>query len=95
MFGLAKDERPLECRQKYCPFSLKAHLCVLYHQVSRRQNHGYKRCREEHFNNRDAAIIAAEDPGKRVGVEDTESPGCANSQAAMILVERHKVQRWA
>jgi len=50
-----------------------AYLGVLDDEMSWREDEGDKRRREKHFNDGDAAVIAAEDLGERVGVIDAET----------------------
>ena len=51
------------------------------------QDEGDKGCREEHLDDGDVAIIAAEDLGEGIGVIDAETLGGAFSvRAALVLV---------
>lgn len=82
----ANDGSPLvqhEHISKACPAGSwgwdwwRAHFCVLDDEVSRRKHKGNEGSREKHLNDRDIAIIAAKDLGKRVGVVDTKALGGA------------------
>lgn len=52
--------------------------------MARRENQGDERCGEEHFDNRDIAVIAAEYPRKRIRVVDAEAFGCACEQPVSL-----------
>lgn len=52
-------------------------LRVLYDQVPRREDEGDERGREEHLDDANVAVIAAEDAGEGIGVKDAEALGCA------------------
>jgi hypothetical protein len=70
----------------------RTHLSVLYYQVPGRENQSDKRSREEHFDNRDMAIVAVEDLGKGIGVEDAEAFCSGDSKTAVVLIERDEVE---
>lgn len=63
---------------------LGTYLCVLDDEMARREYQGDKRCREEHFDNRDVAVIAAEYPRERIRVVDAEAFGCACEQPVSL-----------
>ena len=56
---------------------LGTYLCVLDDEMARREDQGDERCREEHFDNGDIAVIAAEYSRKWIRVVDAEAFGCA------------------
>ena len=49
---------------------------------------------EEHLDNSDVAIVAAEYPGEGIGVVDAKALRGTDSQAAVVLVEGDEVETW-
>jgi hypothetical protein len=63
--------------------------------MSGRKDQGNERSGKEHLDDGDIAVITVEDLGEGIGVVDSKALGCANSQATVVLVECHKVERRA
>lgn len=57
-----------------------------------REDEGDKRSREEHLDDGNVAVIAAEYSREWIGVIDSKALGCSNGQAAVILIEGNKVE---
>ncbi|TFB00639.1 hypothetical protein CCMA1212_007092 [Trichoderma ghanense] len=70
--------------------------------MARREDQGDERCGEEHFDDGDIAVIAAEYPRKRIRVVDAEAFGCACEQPVSLSLpgppeegRAHRPTAWA
>lgn len=59
----------------------RTYLCVLYYQVTWGEDEGDERGGEEHLDNGDVAVIAAEYSGEGIGVIDAKALGGACKRA--------------
>lgn len=60
--------------------------------MSRRQDKCDEGCREQHLDDGNVTIIAAEDSRKRICVVDTKAFGSADSKTAVILIEGDEIK---
>lgn len=60
--------------------------------MARRKNESDEGGREQHLDNSNVAIVAAEDSRERIGMVDAKALGGTNSKTAVVLIESDEIE---